>query len=107
MAKQETTKEVLMEAEKEIFDGKSLAVKNHFHKLLGKRDGIRVRLDNVVEKLTEELNGVEEMISEFSKMTVDEAYTKTITPVSNESSTDGTWNIVDFRAGYPMIIKSH
>lgn len=80
MAKEMTTKEVLVIAEKEIFDGKSTAVKYHFQTLIGKRDGIRARLANEVKKLETELEAIESSIDAFSKLSVNDAYLEAILP---------------------------
>ena len=78
MAKQNTTKEVLAEAKDEIFEGKSVTIKNHFQSLLGTSDGIKARLAITVKKIEEELADNEEKIKYFSGLSFEDAYNEII-----------------------------
>lgn len=92
--KEQTTKEVLAEAKQEVFDGKSTTVKNHFHTLLGKRDGISARLATTTKKIEAELATIEGEITKFSKLSVDDAYNEIVTSQTGNQTIAGQWHIM-------------
>ena len=74
MSKEVNMKDVLSEAKKEIFEGKSATVKGHLQSLIGKSDGIRARMAVTIEKMQKELDAAEDEIARFTSLTVDEAF---------------------------------
>ncbi len=104
--KEQSTKEVLAEAKQEVFDGKSVAVKNHFLSLLGKRDGIKARLATTVSKIEAELESVEATITAFSELNVEDAYNEIMAPKEKTVLGNSINYVYSTGDGYPVMYRT-
>lgn len=90
MAKDINMKEVIAEAKKEIFDGKSTTVKNHLQTLIGKTDGIKARLAMTVKSIEKELETAETELARYSALTVEDAFNEVTAKNTNTWYVGGT-----------------
>jgi phosphoribosylformylglycinamidine (FGAM) synthase PurS component len=101
-------KDVVVEAKKEIFEGKSGTVRSKLQNLMGSVDGVKACRAIMLKKVEKELADAEAELERFSAMTVEDAFNEIMAPQSNPlsgcvgSTCDGSWHLTT-KGGYPVV----
>ena len=107
-------KEVVAEAKKEIFEGKSVTVKNKIEALMGSVDGVKARKAIMLKKVDKELEDAEAELERFTSMTVEDAFNEITAPAGYTGvvgsctigGNSGPWQISGSMDGYPMVFRN-